>query len=238
VSRRRLDGGDVETLATGQAAPREIVVLGGGTLVWLNGGELEQGGLDGAVMSMAIGGGTPAVVAADQAMPVSIVTDGANVYWTSFGTNDGGFEDGAIRAVGSGGTIVTMASGQRGPRGLAVDGDHVYWGNYYDATVMRVARRGGGGAPELVARVAVSPVAGRPSDVAIDERFVYWTDVGGEGSEYGDGALRRIAKAGGEVETLARGQAQAGFLVVEGTQATWTNGGGNGGGSSVMTLAL
>jgi hypothetical protein len=67
-----------------------------------------------------------------------------------------------------------------------------------------------------------------PKRIAVDESSVYWT-VGG--NTYGDGKVRRIAKAGGVVETLATGLKLPQDVAVDATTVFWIETGSGADGS-------
>jgi hypothetical protein len=89
---------------------------------------------------------------------------------------------------------------------MELDADYLYWVGQGDfegtgeATVWRMSRVGAG-TPELLASLPA-----RAYSLAIDDEFVY-VPVTGSGSRVGttDGAIVRVPKAGGAVETLASG---------------------------------
>jgi hypothetical protein len=114
------------------------------------------------------------------------------------------------------GETAVLASNQPFASDIAIDADHIYWVTLgaiggpgpVDGTVMSLAKNGAAAPTTLVAQ-SLSPAA-----IAIDDAYVYWLD--GVGTTE---ALRRIPKAGGEVEVLAGGpfmDYQPGFAVTDG----------------------
>jgi hypothetical protein len=80
----------------------------------------------GAVLAVPVSGdGTGNALASGISDPEGIAVDGANVYFTTYGTGNG---DGTVASVGiDGGEVITLATGQNGPNEIAVDDTSVYW---------------------------------------------------------------------------------------------------------------
>lgn len=236
VAKRRRYGGEVVTLASGQVGAHALTVHDG-MVYWLT-LDMQAEKPVGDVMSVAASGGALSLIAEEELMPIALAVDGWGVYWASFGDIDAIYQDGRVRmALHGGGGAVTLVEEQSGVISVASDATHVYWATYYGRgpSISRVAKQGG--AAELVVQVAQTQVGGRPSAVAVDDRYVYWLDLGSEAQEYGDGALRRMPKGGGDIQTIAAGQAQPSGLVLDDAGAYWINGGGMGGASEVMTVS-
>jgi hypothetical protein len=126
----------------------------------------------------------------------------------------------------SGGTVTTRAITQPTALAVAVDGDWVYWTNAYfgstNATVMRQAIDGLS-APEVFAASQT-----RPSALAFDDTYVYWTAWNGNGAD----VIRRCPKTGcvGEPTVVIGGLQLAGgtnatCITVDDTHVYWTNAG-------------
>jgi hypothetical protein len=113
-------------------------------------------------------GGFDWSVAAGQRSPSSIVTDGARVYWSNR------FGDSLMSVPVSGGTPTLFASGQTYPNRLVIRDGYLYWLNEQGSDSIQ---RSPLDVPKAQT-VVTSSVAGRPSDLAVDGAYVYWTDYG------------------------------------------------------------
>ncbi|MGC9983125.1 MAG: SUMF1/EgtB/PvdO family nonheme iron enzyme [Polyangia bacterium] len=188
------------TLASGQAGPA-FVAVDTTSVYWTS----YSSSIDGTVMKVPIGGGTPTTLASDQYEPYGIATGAASVVWT----NSGG---GTVMMVStSGGTPTTLAQGQNGPAFVAVDTTSVYWTNE-GGTVMKVPI--GGGTPTILASGQNGPWG-----IVVDATSVYWTNSGG-------GTVMKVPIGGGTPTTLASGQDNPLFVAVDTTSVYWTNSGG------------
>jgi hypothetical protein len=87
-------------------------------------------------------------------------------------------------------TNAAFASAQPSPRSLAVDATTVFWTND-DGTVVKLDKGAPGTTPTVLAAGQHSPLS-----LALDAEYAYWASPG-------DGAIRRVAKGGGAVETIA-----------------------------------
>lgn len=190
VTAAPLGGGRLTTLASQQALPFGIAVsraavfwtdhAAGAAVLWRSvmwgpsahrialKGILERTMRQGEVMAAPLAGGPPWTVAAEQAGPGGIATDGRAVYWTDDGSGR------VMAAALPGGSPTVLASGQQGPGDIAVDGASVYWVNFTSGTVMKAPL--GGGDP-----VTLASGQNEPGAIAVDGSSVYWTDATGEG---------------------------------------------------------
>jgi len=99
--------------------------------------------------------------------------------------------------------------------GFAVaDADHIYWTEHCEGRVMKVSASGG--EPVVVADGQLHPAA-----LALDERYLYWTNLGSGGSK--DGTVVRMVKAGGPITVLAAAQKLPWRLAIYGPRVYWTN---------------
>jgi hypothetical protein len=73
--------------------------------------------------------------------------------------------------------------------------------------------------------VLLAEIGDDPAQIAIDEAHVYWTANNFGGTE--PGFIRRVAKAGGEIETLVKGQISPLEIAADSSGIYWTNGGGS-----------
>ncbi len=83
--------------------------------------------IDGAIATVARGGGTSLTLAANRRGARYLALTGSHVYWTEQGTTSATFQDGRVmRMSRSGGFPEVLADDVR-PRGVFADGDAVYW---------------------------------------------------------------------------------------------------------------
>jgi hypothetical protein len=223
-----LDGGAHLTLRTGMevmyAAPYlNAIAVDSKRVYWVEGGL----GNDGTIMSTPIGVATPTVVYSNLQLPEAVVSDGVNLYWTSWGTfdqsgnynNDGTVMEGSV----DGGTPVVLAMGQSAPAAIAIDSKSIYWTN--------AGRLGGGTLPApntgSVNQVAmdggaVIPLATQeavPLSIAVKGTTVYYTQY----VLVAPGEIRSVPVGGGAVVRLVAGTANPFGLTVSGNQLYWTS---------------
>ena len=160
----------------------------------------------GSVYRIAQTGGTPVLLAADQACPKNIAADAAEVYWINEGaeTSPGEYRNGAVmRVAKTGGAPQTLAAKQDGHANLAVDDAFVYWTdcgtgarNFQDGAVLKMAKAGG--VPQTLANAQKCP-----GSVAADAANVYWQS-GGKifRADKATGALATFVETGGNAITL------------------------------------
>jgi hypothetical protein len=223
-----LAGGAPTTLATGieaaYAAPYlNAIAVNAGSLYWVAGAS----GIDGTIMTTAVGSTTPAALYSGQPFPEAVVTDGTNLYWANWGTFDasGSYNnDGTVvRGPLGGGAVTTLASGLSAPAALAVDATNVYWTNAGQlggsnipapgtGSVMQVPKTGGT-VVTLAKNVAI------PLGITVGASSVYW-------NEYTLSAPGRIVSApigGGTLVPVAAGLAEPFGITVSGKTLVWTD---------------
>jgi hypothetical protein len=168
---------------------------------------------------------TASVVAPDQSKPFAVITDSGEIWWseesgsvhranpdgssamtfalpagtkgvTSLGVDatsvymSAYYTDAIVRAPRAGGTAIVWAASQNGI-GLALDAEHVYWPDEISSTVRRALKT----ATPPVSPQNFATAQVKAHFIALDATHVYWT------TKYG--GVRRKAKAGGNVETIA-----------------------------------
>jgi hypothetical protein len=117
-----LGGGSFSTLATGQTPG--AIVADATSVYWANAS---------GIMKVAVGGGTPAQLAALTAGVAFMAVDADSVYWIELG--------GSVKKVPlAGGTAVALAAAPLLPGGLAVDATNVYWTDPNGGNVYEIAK--------------------------------------------------------------------------------------------------
>jgi hypothetical protein len=136
---------------------------------------------DGRVLKVPAAGGTPVVLASQQALPRGIAVDADSVYYTLYGAK--GSAQGSVMKVGRDGTCgtaptcpVVLASARKAPWSVVLDTDYVYWTERgttsnanADSGVFRV-RKDGTAAVETV----VYPANGEAVALALSDTQVYF----------------------------------------------------------------
>lgn len=133
------------------------------------------------VNRMPLGGGPVVVLASGQDYPNGIAADGQAVYWTSAAHWNTVQPTGYIMRVSRhGGVPVVLASQATLTHQLAIDGSSVYWtGGLFGpdsagtGSVTRVPLDGSEPATVLVSGL------NSPFDIAVDSRYVYWSEERG-----------------------------------------------------------
>lgn len=154
------------------------------------------------VFAVPKAGGEPRSLAPGKLSPVSVVSDGAFAYMTSFDSSP-------IRRIPlAGGEAKAVFSGvQQGS--IEVDGTFLFLSTYTQGTILRVPKAGG---PSRVLSAGLP----RPVGIAIDATHVYFPCEG-------DGSVRRVPKDGGPTQIIARGQHNHDILALDETHVYWAS---------------
>lgn len=164
--------------------------------------------IEGKVMKVPLGGGTPVTIATGAGSAESLAVDATHAYWVGSSTGAGY----VMRVPLGGGTPTTLASGGKTLRRLVLDASSVYWTDENEGTggtVMKVAL--GGGTPVTLASGQASPNA-----LAVDASSVYWTN-------FGSGTVMKVGLGGGTPVVLASGQGNPMGLALNASSLYWVN---------------
>lgn len=148
-------GGAPLLIASGQPSPFRLVV--GPTRVYFGG--------SGGLRSVPKEGPSSAVVSVDSSPTRDVAVDGQHVYWTVS-------KPPSLRKArldGSEQETLWELPGDSFPEAVAVDATHVYWSDAQGGAIRRIPK--GGGEASLFAKAQ-----GVPSDIALDDRCVYWSN--------------------------------------------------------------
>ncbi|MBW2459622.1 MAG: hypothetical protein JRI68_34330, partial [Deltaproteobacteria bacterium] len=151
-------------------------------------------------------GTDPQVLLADHNLG-QLTVDDTHVYLAV-----GGGGGSLLRIPKTGGAVETFAGNQDGPDSIAIDADAVYWLNAgtVDDPHGEVMKRSKSGGPVIaLATDQRAFIWGLPS-LVIDETHVYWAAAD-------EGALRRVSKLGGLVQTLGEGVQAQGIALYGGS---------------------
>lgn len=226
-------GGAVEVLAGGQEWSRDLAV-DDTTVYWARGHGATPGG---AVLAMAKTGGPAREIAPHQADAHVITVDATHVYWANGGGSDGDGNVGKaeIRRMAKRGGPVEIIAAVTGVVSLRLADDALYVladpGSTAGGGIVARVPKGGG------ALTVLAPSGPGPVDLGLDETHLYWTlrgelempppvlcksatpcPVATTAPIVRHGELRRVPRAGGATDVLARDLHHAGSLVV-GTQS-------------------
>jgi hypothetical protein len=143
------------------------------------------------LMKVALGGGTPTVLASGQVAPGRIVVDAASAYWTTGGT--------IVKMPLGGGAPRVLASALISPGDVVIDSTSVYWSTPgafaggWPAGLMKMPLTGG--QQVLLWESVPGQTNGPAGPVAIDAGNIYWVTR--------DAALMKMPLAGGAPVVLA-----------------------------------
>lgn len=199
-----------------------------------------------AILRMSKEGGLPEAIALDEKSIDSVALDDATVYWVSYSPH-------SIRAAPkAGGALPRVVAAEKDGHdpGLAVDREHVYY-RRKGGPIVRVPKAGGearvvvdpGGtvaavddthlyyftdkailkAPKGERSAPITLVSGqRPQELVIDASHVYWVNQPTTRDTF-DGAVLRVAKAGGAPAVVADRQTQPACLAVSADRVWFCN---------------
>jgi len=237
-----LGGGAPITLATNMevfydSAYLNAISVDSANVYWVSGAS----GSDGAIMKTPIGSASPTALYSGQDVPMAVVSDGTNVYWTNLGTfdamgnsnNDGSVWQGSV----NGGSPVRLAANQPGPYCVAVDANNVYWTDLGplggdnlpkpSTGLVQQVRIGGGTAITLATTQAV------PISILVVGSTVFWTEYGLSSP----GLVMSAPVGGGTVVPLVAGLNDPFELTYSGNTLYWTNADSSATYGSIMSLS-
>jgi hypothetical protein len=188
----------------------------------------------GTVQTVTTDGGAVTVLGAGL-LPLSVVADDANVYWTTMESrDDAGVQiQGAqiLRTPRAGGTTTVLLSGANITAALAIDAQNLYWGAGATAGAtggVVMAMPLAGGTPTTLATAST----GQNVDaVAADGEAVYWATHMYSQANVPSGTLSKVTLATRVVSTLAATELPA-AVTVGPSGVYWTDNG------RVLTVGL
>jgi hypothetical protein len=161
-----------------------------------------------SVLRVAIGGGAPSILDVDPNAPVawSVVTDDANVYFTSAD----GTEIASIAKTG--GETKILVPDQMLAHDLVADADTLYWTDGLAGKVLKATKRGG-------APVTLATGESNVDGIAVDAGYVYWVSHT-SGTKLA--TIMRASKSGGASRPIAQGLVGVRNVVSDGTRTYWS----------------
>ncbi len=165
-----------------------------------------------------VNGAGASVFSAPQYQPGQIIADAGLIVWADYGISGtyGGLDGGIVLAQIDGGSPRTVVWGIPIRAAIALDSENVYWvEGYPTGRVMRASLSDG-----------TSRQIGQsynPTAVTVDSSFVYWADRGN--LEF-SGEIMRAPIDGGSATSLATGQDEPTWVIVDSSNVYWLNSGG------------
>ena len=216
VSKGILAGGVSPTVVASSLQYVGGIAVAGGQIIWAEGGATDGSG---KISKSPTGSVSLGTIATGENYPISVISDGTNVYWTAYGTSTGNYLDGLIRKgtiAGTTGSTVGTATGLKGAGVLSLQATNLFFSqigtmasSYTDGSISKVGTAGG--APSAVASNQAYPFG-----VATDATYVYWVNTNGA-------AVYKAPLAGGAAMSLANAQANPAHIAVDATGVYWTN---------------
>jgi WD40 repeat protein len=167
---------------------------------------------EGTIVRFPTAGGAPTVIASRQGEPSGLAVDERHAFWVASATER------LRRAPKLGGAFGGLATDTKGPARIAVDDTSAFVARSRlekrddEAILVRVPKDGG----NLTALLRGEP-SRKPAAIALDADHVYLALAVTPEREYTEkGTLLRVAKTGGEPETLAADMAPPHSMVLDG----------------------
>lgn len=203
-----------EVVGSTDAQAQEIV-LDGEAFYWLKRGDASSGKTvaDGAVMTMAKGGGAARALVQGQFLADHIAIDATDIFWSHSNSVAGKVHDIVSRVSKKGGPVTDLLDGDRSIEALAVDASSVFLAlGQTGGRIVKLDRAGG-------APVELATEQSNPRALLVDGSNVYWITIDGASKR----AVHRIAKTGGASVTLASG-GDLDHLATDGTSVYFRDG--------------
>jgi uncharacterized protein DUF5050 len=138
---------------------------------------------------------SPIVLAQPARQPGGISTDHANVYWAEIA------KDGSIMSVPKvGGPARSVSLSEFGGVSSVTDDEYIYWA-VFPGRLERAPKSGGS---NQVLASKDTKVAQEWSQLAVDDAFVYWLNVGSQDQRVkpNPGRIMKVPKSGGDVTVI------------------------------------
>lgn len=157
-----------------------------------------------------------------EAMRHAVAVDEDAVYWGT--ASDFAAPSTIVKVPLKGGSSQTWASVETTAYGIALDPTNVYWVTSNE--VLKIPRASG-----LPERLAVNHGRGGFQGIAVEGKYVYWTDHGNGGS------VSKVSVDGGPVTILADGLQHPAGIAVDDTSVYWANANQGTGHGYIMKLS-
>jgi hypothetical protein len=185
----------------------------------------------GKILGLPFGGGTPTVLAMGGNIGAQLTFDSARIYYSAEGFDDAGLPTYSLAYVPLAGGVPSslVTSYPLFPsiiEGIASNGQNLYVSRQ-DNIPLPAGSSTLQGFIEAIAiggsPVKLQTVSAHLGGVAVDDRYVYWTQEYDATSAPASGSIHRTALAGGPDETLATGQLNPVQVALDASGVYWIN---------------
>jgi hypothetical protein len=198
----RGNGGAIRWIAT-SGGPAHTLVRGTSPFAWfcaVDGAWLYWTEYDaGTLRRVPTAGGVPQTLARGLKNPGQLAVYRGAVAWVEYGGN-------VVKERGPTGRVRVIARDLAGPQAIAIDDDMVYWTEFSDPPALRRRGRAGGA---VVTLATVKPECW----LVLAGPWLWWTET--------QGAVRRMPRSGGRVESLAPIPTSGAFAAATATHFYW-----------------
>jgi hypothetical protein len=178
-------------------AQTQDLALDGEAFYWLKRGDTSRGKsvAEGAVMTMAKGGGAAQTLVSGQFLADHIAIDATDIFWSHSRSAPGNVHNILSRVAKKGGPVADLLDSDRSIEALAVDASSIFVAAGQSGGRILKLDKAGGTPLELAVEQS------NPRALLVDGSNVYWITIDGASAR----AVHKVAKTGGASVTLAPG---------------------------------